>query len=166
MSSNFITNKEKFLSDIINGILPKSNSVDILVGYFYYSGYVQLSENLKDKQIRILVGLDIDLHISKRISEVENIRKGFVSRNIVKEEYYRQFINLFNNSDILDSAEKLEQFRMFYRKILDGTLEIRKTLDPCHSKMYLFAYNDLMNEGGELPGVLITGSSNLSYQGL
>lgn len=29
-----------------------------------------------------------------------------------------------------------------------------------------FAYNDLMNEGGELPGVLITGSSNLSYQGL
>lgn len=49
---------------------------------------------------------------------------------------------------------------------MDGTLEIRKTLDPCHSKMYLFAYNDLMNEGGELPGVLITGSSNLSYQGL
>lgn len=32
--------------------------------------------------------------------------------------------------------------------------------------MYLFAYNDLVNEGGELPGVLITGSSNLSYQGL
>lgn len=55
---------------------------------------------------------------------------------------------------------------MFYGKMLDGTLEIRKTLDPCHSKMYLFAYNDLMNEGGELPGVLITGSSNLSYQGL
>lgn len=49
---------------------------------------------------------------------------------------------------------------------MDGTLEIRKTFDPCHSKMYLFAYNDLMNEGGELPGVLITGSSNLSYQGL
>ena len=36
MSSNFITNKEKFLSDIINGILPKTNAVDILVGYFYY----------------------------------------------------------------------------------------------------------------------------------
>lgn len=55
---------------------------------------------------------------------------------------------------------------MFYGKVLDGTLEIRKTLEPCHSKMYLFAYNDLVNEGGELPGVLITGSSNLSYQGL
>lgn len=166
MSNSFITNKEKFLSDIINGILPKTNAVDILVGYFYYSGYSQLSEKLQDKQIRILVGLDIDLHISKRISEVENFRKGFVSRNLVKEEYYAQFITLFNDSDLLDSAEKLEQFKMFYGKILDGTLEIRKTLEPCHSKMYLFAYNDQMNEGGELPGVLITGSSNLSYQGL
>lgn len=57
-------------------------------------------------------------------------------------------------------------YKMFYGKVLDGTLEIRKTLEPCHSKMYLFAYNDLVNEGGELPGVLITGSSNLSYQGL
>lgn len=166
MSNSFITNNEKFLSDIINGILPKTNAVDILVGYFYYSGYSQLSEKLQDKQIRILVGLDIDLHISKRISEVENFRKGFVSRNLVKEEYYAQFITLFNDSDLLDSADKLEQFKMFYGKILDGTLEIRKTLEPCHSKMYLFAYNDQMNEGGELPGVLITGSSNLSYQEL
>lgn len=166
MSSNFITNKEKFLSDIINGILPKTNAVDILVGYFYYSGYVQLSDNLKDKQIRILVGLDIDLQVTKYIREVEAFRNGLVSRSMVKEEYYKQFINIFNNSDFLDTAEKLEQFRMFYGKILDGTLEIRKTLEPCHSKMYLFAYNDLMNENGELPGVLITGSSNLSYQGL
>lgn len=166
MSSSFITNKEKFLSDIINGILPKTDAVDILVGYFYYSGYMQLSEKLRDKQIRILVGLDIDLHISKHIREVEAIRNEFISRNILKEEYFKEFVHLFNDSDFLDTAEKLEQFKMFYGKILDGALEIRKTLEPCHSKMYLFAYNDLMNEGGELPGVLITGSSNLSYQGL
>lgn len=166
MSSSFITNKEKFLSDIINGILPKTDAVDILVGYFYFSGYMQLSENLKNKQIRILVGLDVDLHVTKYIREVEAIRNGMVSRSIIKEAYYKQFVDIFNDSDFLDTAEKLEQFKVFYGKILDGTLEIRKTLDPCHSKMYLFAYNDLVNEGGELPGVLITGSSNLSYQGL
>jgi superfamily II DNA or RNA helicase len=166
MSSSFITNKEKFLSDIINGILPKTDAVDILVGYFYFSGYMQLSENLKNKRIRILAGLDVDLHITNHIREVEAIRNGMVSRGIIKEEYYKQFVSIFNDSDFLDTAEKLEQFKMFYGKILDGTLEIRKTLEPCHSKMYLFAYNDLVNEGGELPGVLITGSSNLSYQGL
>lgn len=166
MSSNFITNKERFLSDIINGIQPKTDAVCMLIGYFYYSGYVQLSEQLRDKQIRILVGLDAELQIAKHIREVEAFRKGLISRNIAKEEYYKQFVQVFNNSDFLDTAEKQEQFKMFYGKILDGTLEIRKTLEPCHSKMYLFVYNDTMNEGGELPGVLITGSSNLSYQGM
>ena len=166
MSSSFITNKEKFLSDIICGILPKTNAIDILVGYFYFSGYVQLSENLKDKQIRILVGLDADLQVSGHVCEIEAIRKRLISRGALKEEYYEQLAKIINESDFMDSAEKQEQFKMFYGKILDGTLEIRKTLEPCHSKMYLFAYNDLVNEGGELPGVLITGSSNLSYQGL
>ena len=166
MSSGFITNKEKFLSDIINGILPKTNAVDILVGYFYFSGYVQLSEQLKNKQIRILVGLDVELQVAKYIQEVEMTKRKLISRGVHREEYFKQFVKIFNNTDFLDTEEKQEQFKMFYGKILDGTLEIRKTLDPCHSKMYLFAYNDLMNEGGELPGVLITGSSNLSYQGL
>ena len=87
MSSSFITNKEKFLSDIINGILPKTDAVDILVGYFYFSGYMQLSENLKNKRIRILAGLDVDLHITNHIREVEAIRNGMVSRGIIKEEY-------------------------------------------------------------------------------
>lgn len=166
MSSSFITNKEKFLSSIINGILPKTDAVDILVGYFYYSGYVQLSDNLKNKNIRILVGLDVDVQITKHIREVENFKQILPSRSNIKEEYYRQFVKIFNDTDFLDTAEKLDQFKMFYGKIIDGTLEIRKTLEPCHSKMYLFTYNDQMNEAGELPGVVITGSSNLSFQGL
>ena len=83
MSSSFITNKEKFLSDIINGILPKTNAVDILVGYFYFSGYVQLSDNLKNKQIRILVGLDVDLQISGHICEVEGYSKKINLRRVL-----------------------------------------------------------------------------------
>lgn len=166
MCSNFITNREKFLSDIINGILPKTDAVYMLIGYFYYSGYIQLSEQLKNKRIRILVGLDIELQMAKHIREVETYRNGLISRNVAKEEYYTHFVQAFNNSDFLDTAEKQEQFKMFYGKIMDGTLEIHKTLDPCHSKMYLFAHNDTMNENGEMPGTLITGSSNLSYQGM
>ena len=166
MSSSFITNQDKFLSDIIKGILPKTKAVDILVGYFYYSGYTAISENLKDKEIRILVGLDVDTQITKNLREIEDFKRITQSRGQIKEDYYTKFVKLFNDTDFLDNAGKLEQFKMFYGKILDGSLEIRKTLDPCHSKMYLFAYNEIMNEGGELPGVVITGSSNLSYQGL
>ncbi|MDD4847653.1 MAG: phospholipase D-like domain-containing protein [Bacteroidales bacterium] len=166
MKSCFITNQEKLLSDIINGILPKTDAVDILVGYFYFSGYVELSDNLKDKNIRILVGLDVDLQITKTIREVENFKQNLPSRSSIKEDYYKQFVKIFNDTDFLDTAEKLEQFKMFYEKISDGSLEIRKTSQPCHSKLYLFAYKDSINEGGEDPGALITGSSNLSYQGL
>ena len=39
MAHSFITNRDRLLSDIITGILPKSDAVDILVGYFYFSGY-------------------------------------------------------------------------------------------------------------------------------
>lgn len=49
MAHRFITNKDRLLSDIITGILPKSGAVDILVGYFYFSGYIQLADKLADK---------------------------------------------------------------------------------------------------------------------
>ena len=166
MSSNFITNQEKLLSDIINGILPKTCAVDILVGYFYYSGYAEISEQMSDKVVRILVGLDVDIMITKQIREVETFSQTACSREQMKQDYFNKFVSIFNDTDFLDSEKKIRQFKLFYGKLMDGTLEIRKTLDPCHAKMYLFAYNDMMNEGGELPGVVITGSSNLSRQGL
>lgn len=73
---------------------------------------------------------------------------------------------MFNETDSFDSEEKLNAFRLFYSKLIDHSLEIRKTEEPCHAKMYLFEYNDIVNEGGEQPGTVITGSSNLSYAGL
>ena len=73
MAHSFITNQERLLADIITGILPKSDAVDILVGYFYFSGYAQLADKLVDKHLRILVGLDIDTRISNRVREVEEL---------------------------------------------------------------------------------------------
>ena len=167
MSQNtFITNQDKLLAEIINGILPKTQAVDMLVGYFYYSGYDLLSKGLADKNIRILVGLDVDTQITKHIREINALTSSQQSRGQIREDYFAQFVKLFNESDFLDSDEKLASFKFFYEKIKNGTLEIRKTEDPCHAKLYIFEYSDLVNEGGELPGSVITGSSNLSYAGL
>jgi superfamily II DNA or RNA helicase len=166
MSSNFITNQDKFLSDIINGILPKTKAVDILVGYFYYSGYNLISEKLINKKVRVLVGLDVDVLITKCVREIDTLVSKNISRGQIREKYFHDFVKLFNDTDFLDSEEKLKSFQLFYNKIVEGTLEIRKTEDPCHAKMYLFSYNDDVNEDGELPGSVITGSSNLSYTGL
>lgn len=65
--NSFITNQDRFLSEVINGILPKCNSVDILVGHFYYSGFDLICKNIKDKNIRILVGLEVDVQVANRI---------------------------------------------------------------------------------------------------
>ena len=123
--NSFITNQDKLLSDIINGILPKTASTDILVGYFYFSGYKLLAENLADKKIRILVGLDIDTQITKHIREVDSFTRTVQSRGQIREEFFNQFVRLFNDTDFLDSEKQLESFKVFLNKIREGSLEIR-----------------------------------------
>ena len=154
------------MSEIIQGILPKTDAVDILVGYFFFSGYYLLSQGLANKKLRILVGLDVDTNISKNIQVINTLSENKLSLGQLREKYYQEFVHLFNNSDFLDSEEKQKSFTLFYKKIKDGSLEIRKTEEPCHAKMYIFDYDDNHNEHGEDPGNVITGSSNLSYQGL
>lgn len=154
------------MSEIIQGILPKTDAVDILVGYFFFSGYYLLSQGLADKRLRILVGLDVDTNISKSIQVINTLSENKLSLGQLRDKYYQEFVHLFNNSDFLDTEEKQKSFTLFYNKIKDGSLEIRKTEEPCHAKMYIFDYDDNHNEQGEDPGNVITGSSNLSYQGL
>ena len=164
--NSFITNTDNLLSDIINGILPKSQSLDVLVGYFYFSGYKLISEKIIDKHVRILVGLDIDTRITKSVREIDILAGYNKSRGQLKEDYYNNFVKLFNETDFLDNEPKLKSFKLFYEKIKMGTLEIRKTEDPCHAKMYIFDFKDEISENGQFPGSVITGSSNLSYDGL
>lgn len=166
MSSQFITNRERLLSDVIKRILPNASSLDILVGYFYFSGYKQLADKLEDKHVKILVGLDIEVSLAHKINEVEKARSSEPSRGQMRDEYYGDLVSAVNTTDMLDSAASQERFRLFYKKLLDGSLEIRKTVEPCHAKMYLFAYKEELSEEGDKPGVVITGSSNLSYEGL
>ena len=128
--NSFITNKDKLLSDIINGILPKSSSLDVLVGYFYFSGYKLISEQLINKHVRILVGLDIDRNISKHIREIDTLAGYNKSRMQLKEEFFENFTDLVNETDLLDSQPKMESFKLFYNKIKEGSLEIRKTDEP------------------------------------
>jgi hypothetical protein len=56
----FITNQEKLLSDVVNNILPSSEKLYFLVGYFYFSGFEEIYKNVTDKEIKILVGLEIE----------------------------------------------------------------------------------------------------------
>lgn len=167
--SHFIQNTgDNSLSKIINGILPsKAKAMDFLVGYFYFSGMKEIYHNIQDKPMRILVGLEMDHDIMKKTSEFDFYAQQRRSSNReIREDFYKSLVNLFNQTGYFESDAEAEAFNIYFQKIKDGTLEIRKTLDPCHAKMYIFAYKDEYAEDGETPGTVITGSSNFTYSGL
>lgn len=166
MDGQFITNKDLILSDIINSILPKCDNAYFLVGYFYFSGFAELCEKLKDINLKVLVGLEVERSIVNGIKEVENFTVLNRTRNQQRDDFYKSLIDIYNNTDFFDSEEQIEKFKLFLEKLENGTLEIRKTLDPNHAKLYLFQNKEEENICGTFPGTMITGSSNLSVTGL
>lgn len=166
MDSSFITNQHEFLSKVIEDVLPGSAKLYFLVGYFYFSGFEEIYSQLEDKQIKILVGMNIEKDITNHIKEFYIIRESSQSRLEIKRDYYKSLVEVFNETDFFDSEDKLRSFEMFLKKIADGSLQIRKTALPNHAKMYLFEHKETHSQGGKLPGTLITGSSNLSLSGL
>lgn len=168
-SEHFITNSgEKSLSTIIQKILPtKATMLDFLVGYFYFSGIEEIYKNIDDKNMRVLVGLEMEKELLNKTSEFDfHLKKLRSSRQEIRKDFNESLVNLFNETGYFEGKQEAEAFKIYYEKIKNGTLEIRKTKEPCHAKMYIFTYNDEYSEDGELPGTVITGSSNLTYNGV
>lgn len=171
--ANFIRNTEKYaLGDVINQLLPsKTKSMDFLVGYFYFSGMQEIYNNIEGKNMRLLVGLDMEHSLISKTSECDFfVTKSASSREQIRKDFFKSLTKLFNDTPYYESEEAQNAFRIYYEKIKDGTLEIRKTKEPCHAKMYIFDHKDELiipspNGGSEL-GRVITGSSNLTYNGL
>lgn len=164
---------EDTLSAKLKSILPNCDQIDALVGYFYFSGFQDLHNELKDKKIRILVGMDMDKEVINHISAIKSAEfdpytkpTSISSRSTVRRDYINELARVFNDSDIFDNEQNQTAFDIFLEKIKDGSLEIRKTFEPNHSKNYILHYATEFAEKEEVPGVVITGSSNLSYQGL
>lgn len=169
--SHFIINNNKdksslSLSDCINRIMPSTDSLDFLVGYFYFSGIEEIYKNLDGKKVNILVGLELQENLMERTAEFDFLQKKTThsiddSRNV----FYNPLVDIFGKTKYFDGMNK-EAFKIYYNKIKDGTLTIRKTRAPCHAKMYIFSNNKLFSKGGMDKGCVITGSSNLTYSGL
>lgn len=166
MATQFITNQERLLTDVVNNILPSSDRLYALVGYFYFSGFQELYQNLTDKEVRILVGMEVEKDIANKIREFEILQDVNVPRGKIRDNYFKSLVSLFNDTDFFDSDEKQAAFRLFLNMIKEGTLQIRKTLHPNHAKLYIFENKSEHSQGGEFLGTVITGSSNLSHQGL
>ena len=166
MSTQFITNQDKLLSDVVNNILPSSEKLYFLIGYFYFSGFEEIYKNVTDKDIKILVGLEIEKDLANKIREFEVIDGSRIPRGKIRDNYYKSLVELFNDTEYFDSKEKQDAFRLFLVKIRNGTLEIRKTEHPNHAKLYIFQNKKEFDQGGDYLGTVITGSSNFTRSGL
>ncbi|GAP62018.1 hypothetical protein ARMA_0441 [Ardenticatena maritima] len=168
MARNFITNaKEQTLRSRIEKLIQHSQELKFLVGFFYFSGWRELYKALKDRDdltIKILVGLDTNLHLGQ-VLEVADPNASAMSQEELVGRFHASLRTALQDES-LDTQEFYEQVTFFLRLLDKGRLQIRKTFDPNHAKLYLFK---LKEEGQALinaPGRFITGSSNLTRAGL
>lgn len=169
MAKKFITNKsgETSLSEYVEDLTKKGSKLDFLVGYFFFSGFCEIYKDIKDKPLRILVGMDAEVDLNNCICEYTTIlgnKKNFDSKATIKNKYFESLKEAINKADILDAKDFEDSYRVFIKKLENGTLEVRKTKEPNHAKMYLF----YLPKGAERindESKIIIGSSNFSLQG-
>ena len=164
MAGNFITNqKEKDLKSRIVNLIKSSSELKVLVGFFYFSGIKELYEGIKNNKhiiIKILVGLNVDKTNYGLIEYGENFD------NISDDERTNHFFESIKksiNSEYFDNRDFYEQVKFFINLINENKLIIRKTLEPNHSKLYIFKLDPSQVAKTAL---FITGSSNLTSVGL
>lgn len=160
----FITNEPNGTT-LENEILQKikyCSEIKILVGYFYFSGIQSILEEIKNKkdlQVKILIGLDVD-EINNNTIELQ---KKHLNRSSSKEHYFESIKKTFVYEDF-DNEEFYKNVMIYCDLMEQGCIEIRKTTEPNHAKVYIFKMDeqntDLLN------GFFITGSSNLTKHGL
>ena len=179
--ASIIDNKNKTMLDSLKRSLNQAERVDILTAFFYFSGFNALAEELKDKKIRILVGNTIDpdaiadLCNAVREGPDESLEtyavRGYTRLNNSQKKgcYVDSFVELFNKSSLaeeFDSTDSQAIFKMFLEKIENGSLEIRMTATPNHAKAYILTNKFEHSCFGDQKGVVFTGSSNFTYNGL
>ena len=152
----FITNESGVtLKDRFGTLLKSTQFFDVLVGYFYTSGFHALYPSLETtEKIRILIGISTN-------SETFNL----IQRSLSHKEIGEQFSEAVRAE--MESSENAIQVEEGVKKFLEwlkaGKLEIRVyPEEKIHSKLYVMSFL----EGGMDVGRVITGSSNFTQNGL
>jgi hypothetical protein len=154
----FITNLSgQTLKDRFNALIKDTRFFDVLVGYFYVSGFYAIYKSLENtEKIRILIG------ISTTKQTYDLIEKGrHLSQKEAKELVEEEIIKEFEDSE--DKKEVEEGILKFVEWISTGKLEIRAYPERnLHAKLYIMTFK----EGDRDVGRVITGSSNFTQKGL
>jgi superfamily II DNA or RNA helicase len=152
----FITNDENGnLKDRFRSLVRDTRFFDVLVGYFYTSGFYEIYEQLEDtEKIRILIGISTNQETYDAINRVKSHKE-------IKDEIGEEIKNELEDSE--NSLQVEKGLLKFTQWIKDEKLEIRAYPDEkIHSKLYIMTFNEDDRDLGRV----ITGSSNFTKSGL
>ncbi|OYD17568.1 helicase [candidate division WOR-3 bacterium JGI_Cruoil_03_44_89] len=161
----FITNeKERTLLERFKVLIKDASLFDVLVGYFYTSGFYALYKSLEStEKIRILIGMGTGKETIRLIQKAkgeEQLTLQF-SHAVVKQEFGNSVTEEMEQSE--DSANVEEGVFKFIEWLKNGKLKIRAYPSrDIHAKLYIMTFT----EGDRDTGRVITGSSNFTRAGL
>ena len=150
-SNNFDTEIKKLVNDKI----PACKNLYFHVGYFYFSGFSLIAKSIVNKNIKILVGMGTD-------NKITDLSKSNKEKRI---DYLRKLSEEVDKNEILDKPEERDSYFIFKKKIQDGSLEVRQTKRPSHTKEFIFEYETKFAKVLSSPGQSLVGSPNLTEPG-
>lgn len=158
----FITNeKSQNLFERFKVLIKDTKFFDVLVGYFYTSGFYALYKSLeRTEKIRILIGINTGKKTAELIENAKKSKQQF-SHAETKEHFSTLLVN--EMSDAEDKRDVEEGIMKFLEWLQNGKLEIRVyPTKNLHAKLYIMTFF----EGDRDVGRIITGSSNFTQSGL
>jgi len=157
----FITNeKTRNLLDRFRTLINDTKYFDVLVGYFYTSGFHGLYKSLeKTEKVRILIGIStnqttIDLiQQSQQISPFSHLETKEIFSDLVSDEMSQSE----DNNNVEEGVAKFQEW------LRCGKLEIKAyPTQKLHAKLYIMTFSEEDRDVGRV----ITGSSNFTQAGL
>lgn len=136
------------------------NSIDILTGYFFFDGLKEIQQALLNNsaiKLRILIGMDAGIDTRDLVHLVYE-REERVAPQDAAEDYLTKLKDILGHWGQVTEAQ-VQLWKQYAAMIDVGRLEIRKTKQPNHAKIYIFHHqDDTVSYTG--------GSSNFSHSGL
>ena len=173
---SLITNRGESMFQALSNALTTADRIDIQTGFFYLSGFEALAEELENKQVRVLVGMEIEPSLTPLIArgnydpdlDLNRFRPRSETTSMLdrRNNYINGLVGIINDTDLFESPGTGPTLELFLKKIENGSLEIRRTRKDHHGKMYLVHNRSDVSQRGQSPGTRIVGSSNFTYSGL
>lgn len=158
----FITNEEaRRLLDRFRVLIKDTQFFDVLVGYFFTSGFYALYKSLeKTEKIRILIGIGTGRDTKELIDRAEQESLP-LSHAETQDEFGKAVTEELSNSQ--DRREVEAGVHKFLEWLRSDKLEIRAYPSAnIHAKLYIMTFQEDDRDVGRV----ITGSSNFTHAGL